>query len=128
MQTFGAELTGHQRTVPTAQLLRQLRRHRTGAAFRGEAARRHRVVTAIRRARLTGIRVAVPVEAREAGLSGLPAGVTVEPDRIEVRFGGAPEAVGRLFALAQALTNDYERFEALVEGGDRAGGGGAVTG
>ena len=36
------------------------------------------------------------------------------------------DAVGRLFALAQALTNDYERFEALVEGGDLAGGGGAV--
>ena len=39
---------------------------------------------------------------------------------------GAKDAVGRLFALAQALTHDYERFEALVEGGDLAGGGGAV--
>ena len=44
----------------------------------------------------------------------------------EVRFSGAKDAVGRLFALAQALTNDYERFEELVEGGDLAGGGGAV--
>ena len=74
--------------------------------FRHEETRRERVVTEIRRARLTGIRVAVPVEALEARLSGLPAGVTVEPDRIEVRFGGAQEAVGRLFALAQALVND----------------------
>ena len=41
-------------------------------------------------------------------------------------FRGAQDAVGRLFALAQALTHDYERFEALVEGGDLAGGGGAV--
>ena len=120
MQTFGAALTGHQRTLPTAQLLRQLRRHRTGAAFRGEATRRDRVVTAIRQARLTGIRVAVPLEAR---LSGLPAGVTVEPGRIEVRFRSATDAVGRLFALAQALTNDYEQFEALVEEGEAAGGG-----
>ena len=55
--------------------------------------------------------------------------MTVEPDRIEVRFGGAAkEAVGRLFALAQALANDYERFEALVGGGEAAGGGGEVTG
>ena len=59
-------------------------------------------------------------------LSGLPAGVSVEPGRIEVRFSGAKDAVGRLFALAQALTNDYERFEELVERGDLAGGGGAV--
>ena len=127
MQTFGAELTGNQRTLPRTQLLRQLRRHRTRAAFRGEATRRDRVVTAIRQARLTGIRVAVPSEALEARLSGLPAGVTVEPGRIEVRFRGAQDAVARLFALAQALTNDYEQFEALVEEGEASGGGGEVS-
>ena len=116
MATFGAGRTGHILTLPRAELLRQLRRHRKRAAFRGEEARRQRVVTEIRKARLTGIRVVVPVEALEARLSGLPAGVSVEPGRIEVRFSGAKDAVGRLFALAQALTNDYEQFEALVEG------------
>ena len=126
MATFGAGRTGHILTLPRAELLSQLRRHRTRAAFRGEEARRDRVVTAIRKARLTGIRVAVPSEARDARLAGLPAGVSVEPGRIEVRFSGAKDAVGRLFALAQALTNDYERFEELVEGGDLAGGGGEV--
>ena len=125
MQTFGAEMTGYQRTLPRTQLLRQLRRHRTRAAFRGEATRRDRVVTAIRQARLTGIRVAVPRAALEARLAGLPAGVSVEPGRIEVRFSGAQEAVARLFALAQALTHDYEQFEALVEEGDAGRGGGA---
>ena len=118
MTAFGAGRTGHLLTLPRTALLRQLRRHRTRAAFRGEATRRDRVVTAIRQARLTGIRVAVPSEALEARLSGLPAGVSVEPGRIEVRFSGAQDAVGRLFALAQALTHDYERFEELVEGGD----------
>ena len=128
MTAFGAGRTGHLLTLPRAELLRQLRRHRKRAAFRGEEARRERVVTAIRKARLTGIRVAVPVEALEARLSGLPEGVAVEPDRIEVRFSGAQDAVGRLFALAQALVNDYERFEALVGEGEAAGGGGEVTG
>ena len=126
MTAFGAGRTGHLLTLPRADLLRQLRRHRTRAAFRGEATRRDRVVTAIRQARLTGIRVAVPSEALEARLSGLPAGVLVEPGRIEVRFSGAQDAVGRLFALAQALTNDYEQFEALVDGEDAGRGGGAV--
>ena len=118
MQTFGAELTGNQRTLPRTQLLRQLRKHRARAAFRGEAERRERLLTELRTARLTGIRVAVPVEALEARLSGLPAGVSVEPGRIEVRFRGAQDAVGRLFALAQALTHDYERFETLVGRGE----------
>ena len=126
MRTFGAELVGASRVLRRTELLRQLRKYRQRAAFRGEATRRDRVVTAIRQARLTGIRVAVDVEALDARLSGLPDGVSVEPGRIEVRFRGAKDAVGRLFALAQALTNDYERFEALVEGGDLAGGGGAV--
>ena len=70
--------------------------------------------------------MAVPVEALEARLAGLPEGVSVEAGRIEVRFSGAQDAVGRLYALAQALVNDYERFEALVGGEEAAGGGGEV--
>ena len=126
MRTFGAELVGASRVLRRTELLRQLRKYRQRAAFRGEEERRTRLVAELRQARLTGIRVAVPIEALEARLAGLPEGVTVEAGRIEVRFSGAQDAVGRLFALAQALTNDYERFEALVEGGDLAGGGGAV--
>ena len=118
MQTFGAEMTGYQRTLPRTKLLRQLRTHRARGAFRGEAARRERLLTELRTARLTGIRVAVPVEALEGRLASLPEGVSVEPGRIEVRFSGAQEAVGRLFALAQALTHDYEQFEALVGRGE----------
>ena len=75
---FGAGRTGYLLTLPRAEFLRQLRRRRRRAAFRGEEARRERVVTEIRKARLTGIRVAVPVEALEARLSGLPEGVSVE--------------------------------------------------
>ena len=58
----------------------------------------------------------VEAEALQGRLSGLPDGVLVERDRIEVRFDGAKEAVARLYALAQALVNDYERFEELVGG------------
>ena len=79
MQTFGAEMTGYQRTLPRTKLLRQLRKHRARAAFRGEAARRERLLTELRTARLTGIRVAVPVEALEGRLASLPEGVSVEP-------------------------------------------------
>ena len=116
MTAFGAGRTGHLLTLPRAARLRQLRRHRTRAAFRGKATRRARVVTAIRQARLTGIRVAVPLAARAARLAGLPAGVSVEPGRIAGRFRGAQDAVGRLVALAQALTTDDEPFAALVDG------------
>ena len=100
MTAVGAGRTGPLLTLPRADLLRQRRRPRTRAAVRGEAPR----------------------------LAGLPAGVSVEPGRIAVRFRGAKDAVGRLVALAQALTHDYEPFEALVEEGEAAGGGGLETG
>ena len=118
MQTFGAELTGNQRTLPRRKLLQQLRKHRSRAAFRAEEERRTRLVGELRKARLTGIRVKVPVESLDGKLASLPDGASVGRDRIEVRFNGAKEAVVRLFALAKALTNDYERFEALVDGGE----------
>ena len=62
--------------------------------------------------------MAVPVEALAGRLASLPEGVKVARDRIEVRFSGAQEAVARLFALAQALTHDYDRFETLVGRGE----------
>ena len=121
MHTFGADLTGYARTLPRTRLLRQLRTYREGTEFRVEQVRRAHLMTELRKARLTGIRLAVPVEALEGRLSGLPVGVVVERDRIEVRYAGAKEAVVKLVALAQALNNDYERFEALVAGEGTSG-------
>ena len=126
MQTFGAEMTGYQRTLPRTKLLRQLRKHRARSAFRGEQGTTGAApVTELRKARLTGIRVTLPAETLDAKLASLPEGVSVSRDRIEVRFNGAKEAVERLYALAYALVNDYERFEELVDGG--VGGGGEVS-
>ena len=121
MHTFGVDLTGYARTLPRTRLLRQLRTYREGADFRGEQVRRAHLMSELRKARLTGIRVTVPVEALEGRLSGLPAGVVVERDRIEVRYAGAKEAVVKLVALALALNHDYERFEALVAGEGTSG-------
>ena len=116
MRTFGAEFTGSIRTLPRPALLRQLQRLQKDAPFRDEDARRDRVWTALRQARRIGIRVPVPVDALHGQLASLPAGVSVSRDRIEVRITSAKDAVVKLFALAQALTNDYDRFETLIEG------------
>ena len=64
--------------------------------------------------RLTGVRFKVPAATMSAKLANLPEGVSVARGRIEVRFDGAENALERLFALAQALGNDYVRFEELV--------------
>ena len=114
MKTFGAEMTGNLRTLPRTKLLQQLKKHRGRAAFRGEEERRARLVAELQKARLTGVRFKVPAETMSAQLANLPEGVSVARGRIEVRFDGAEDALERLYALAQALGNDYERFEELV--------------
>ena len=82
MRTFGAARVGASRVLRRTALLRQLRKYRQRAAFRGEEERRTRLVAELRQARFTGIRVAVPREAREGRLASLPEGVHVARDRI----------------------------------------------
>ena len=60
------------------------------------------------------------MNALDGRLASLPPGVSVSRDRIDVRFTSAHDAVAKLFALAQALTHDYDRFETLIEGGKRS--------
>jgi transposase len=120
MRTFGAERVGNVRMLARPQLLRHLRARKKSAAYSGEVDRRERLIRALRRARVSGIRVPVAASVLSLKLAGLPEGVTVARGRIEVQFTGAREAVGRLFALAQALVNDFDRFEDLVGGGGGA--------
>ena len=60
MKTFGAEMTGNQRTLPRTKLLQQLRKHRQRGAFRGEEERRARLVAELTDRR-TAIRSTAPV-------------------------------------------------------------------
>ena len=118
MRAFGAEWTGSIRTLPRPALLRQLRQIQQSGTVRTEAARQDRVLTVPRQARRTGIRVPVPADALAGRLASLPAGVSIHRDRIEVHVTSAKDAVAKLFALAQALTHDYDRFETLIEDGE----------
>lgn len=47
---------------------------------------------------------------RPAGLSDLPPGVHLEPGRLEIRFASPEELLTHLLALAQAISEDFERF------------------
>ena len=118
-----ADLTGYARTLPRTQAAAAAAEVPVeGTEFRGEQARREHLMTELRKARLTGIRVTVPVRsARGAPVgSACGRGGRARPDRSAVR-GRAKEAVVKLVALAQALNNDYERFEALVAGEGSSG-------
>ena len=72
--------------------------------------RRAGVASTLQRARLEAVHVAVSAAVLQTHVSGLPAGVSLGPGRIEVQFATVAEALQKLFVLAQAITNDYDRF------------------
>jgi hypothetical protein len=108
--------------VGRGPLIKRLKALRRGRAYLEESARLERVVTVLSEARVARIRVRVDPAVLSIRLAGLPDGVLVEPGRIEVQYGDARGAVAKLYALSQALLNDWERFERLVEQSRRARG------
>jgi hypothetical protein len=76
------------------------------------------------RARLAGaepvprpkpLRVSLPPDLRHAMLPDLPANITLEPGRLEIRAGSAVAMLESLVALAMVMTNDLERFRQTIE-------------
>jgi hypothetical protein len=92
---------------------------RRGRRFLDEQERRARVAASLQAARSSRMKVAVPAAALATRLGGLPPGVAVEPRRIVVEFARAEEAIQKLFALVQALGNDWDAFEDVVSHGQR---------
>jgi hypothetical protein len=58
--------------------------------------------------------VEAPVSAVNQRLRNLPDGIELAPGRITVTFAAPSEALERLLALAMAIGNDMEQFEALT--------------
>jgi len=110
---FGARRVGNALLLERRALVRQFQAIRRGAVFSREVDRKEKLVETLRRARIHRIRV--PADSYNMRLATLPEGVVLSPGRIEVRFTGAQEAVKRLFDLAQALVNDFDAFERVVE-------------
>jgi hypothetical protein len=117
MHAWGAERRGGRGELELARgpLLRRWKALRRGRQYGEEEGRVASLMTALREARVSRVRVTVPRETFSAKLAGLPEGVTIEPRRVVVEFASAQDAVGKLFAIAQALGNDWERFESLVD-------------
>jgi hypothetical protein len=104
-------------------LLRRFKALRRGGRVEQEEQRVERLIGVLQEARISRVRVKVDRAAVGARLDGLPAGVVLETDRVPrrwiVEFVTAEEGVRKLFAIAQALQHDWDRFEALVNGASK---------
>ena len=115
LHRFGGYQVGKTFLVPREAVIRFLRDPHLRSAAEVETGRFERISAALGQARqdLDRRRIAIPVqpETLRLEISGLPDGIRLEPTQLTVRFEQPMELLQRLFALSQALANDYDSFE-----------------
>jgi hypothetical protein len=113
LRRLGGYQVGKTFLVPREAAIRFLRERRSAAA--DEKGRFERVASALGQARqeLQQHRISIPASTETCRLdfSGLPAGIRLETGQLTIQFATPVDLLQKLFALSQALTNDYHTFE-----------------
>jgi len=116
---FGGYQAGRTFLLDRPKLIAQLEQIRDSPDFKMEWRRKERLterLDAIRRMQI-GARVAIALpETLGQRLPDLPDGVGLSPGALHIQFQSAEELLSKLFALAQAIANDYEAFEKRTSG------------
>src|ERR1022692_2031780 len=120
VRCFGGYQAGRTFLVDRPKLVAQLEQIRDSPDFKMEWRRKERLaerLDAIRRLQ-AGARVAIAVEPEtlRQRLPDLPPGVGLSPGELHIQFQSSEELLSKLFALAQAIANDYEAFEKRTSG------------
>lgn len=118
LHRFGGYQSGRTFLIERKALLSELARLEGTEEFRLERRRKESLAAELEKLRehAKASRVAVRVSAAvySTRLDALPAGVRLVPGELTVVFSTPEELLERLFALAQALANDLDRFRSLV--------------
>lgn len=119
LHAFGGFQTGKTFLIGRETLLGQLEAIRDGAAFQEEHLRRVRFTEQLDRARQLApgkkIQIAAAPDVRDRRLADLPAGIHLKPGELRIEFFGTEDLLRHLFELSQAILNDYQRFQEIVE-------------
>ena len=115
LHRFGGYQVGKTFLVPRETVICFLRDPHRRTAVELEKGRFERVVDALRESReeLYQRRIPIPVaeETLRIDIAGLPEGIRLVPGELSVRFEQPMELLQKLFALSQALANDFAAFE-----------------
>jgi len=118
MHAVGGYQAGHSFLVDRLQLIAQLDVLCSGEGFHQEGRRRVRLEETVERLRrhvvAARVRIAVEPGVMETRIQSLPPGIQLEPGLLSVAFGEPRELLQRLFALSQAIANDFESFDRLT--------------
>ena len=116
---FGGYQVGRTFVVERDALIKRLRAIAAGERFRCERRRHEHLTEGLERlrrdVRAAHIRLPVPPPAPPSTI--LPDGVTLEPGRLVVQFTGGRDLLAKLYGVAQAAAQDFERFEAATQVG-----------
>jgi hypothetical protein len=118
MHRFGGFQSGRTFWIERSSLLRELEQIEMGEAFTGERQRKQRLTENLEQLRkhssAAKVHVRVEPEVMSTRLANLPEGVTLLPGQLTVSFETAEQLLERLFALAQALANDFDDLKRIV--------------
>lgn len=120
MEKFGGYDCGGTYLIDRQQLVDALKAIEESGEYQFEVGRRERLAQRLEAARreLKARAVRVPVSPDVWGreVDGLPATVKLSPGRLEITCTGAEDLLRQLMELAQAVGNDYDRFEERLSG------------
>ena len=101
-------------------LIAHLRELETDPQVERERCRKKRLAEEItkieKHRRAAAVHIHVESEAAQCTVADLPAGVSVLPGRLTIQYDGVEELLSRLYELAQAAANDFDRFSASAGG------------
>ena len=121
LHQFGGYQAGRAFLVDRARLLEALRSLESGEDYTAEKRRRERLRDVVEASRdhliSTQVRIPVRAAAMRPSLDRLAPGVLLMPGMLSVEFRHPVELLEKLYWLAQAISHDFERFEALLPGG-----------
>jgi hypothetical protein len=111
---------GHSFLVDRLRLIAQLEVLQNGDAFHQENRRRMKLEETAEQARRHAVTARVKIHLEpgtwKTRMHTLPAGVWLEPGSLRVEFRDPQELLQKLFALSQAIANDFEQFEKIAAG------------
>ena len=120
MNRFGGYQAGRTLLIGRDQLIAQLDAIVAGEGFQQEEARRQRLAATVENVRRTreseAVRIPVSPAIFATRMTSLGEGVHLLPGKLEIDFASPEDLLRKLFALSQAVANDYAGFERAAVG------------
>ena len=118
MQRFGGYRSGNTVLLDRLELIRQLEEVNNAPEVEQERRRKKHLAEELskleKHRRAAAVRIDVSPRAYDCTVADLPTGISFAPGKLVVQYNSVEELLARLFELAQAAANDYDRFAAVV--------------